>query len=96
MIDEEIVRKIQEMGREGVSVSSIGRQFGLSRFTVRKYLEDESNHHETEKAHSFIPKKKAAFVLNHRPSETLKSVIPVERPSQRVIEEREDVEVTEL
>jgi predicted transcriptional regulator len=69
MIDEEIVRKIQEMGREGVSVSSIGRQFGLSRFTVRKYLEDESNHHETEKAHSFIPKKKAAFVLN-RTSET--------------------------
>lgn len=43
MIEEETVKKIREMGRGGISVSSIARECGLSRLTVRRYLSDEGD-----------------------------------------------------
>ena len=40
MIDQDTIREIQEMNNEGASVSAIAKKSGVSRLTVRKYLQD--------------------------------------------------------
>ncbi len=80
MIDEDTQKRIKEMRGEGRSVSSIARELDLSRPTVLKYLHDHST-----------PK-----VSQHLPSLFSKKVIPVEQPSQKVTDQREDVEIIQL
>jgi len=80
MIDEETIKEIHKMRQDGASVSSIARQLALSRPTVLKYLHNYS----TPKANHL-----------HTPPSG-KKVILVQRPSQRVIDQRENVEIVQL
>jgi predicted transcriptional regulator len=87
MIDTETTKEIRRMREKGVSISRISRELNISRPTILRYLKDDNespkDHHHPESResqHPFIQKK----------------VIPVLNPSQRVVNQREDVEVTEL
>jgi len=80
MIDGDIQKEIREMREKGSSISRIARELGLSRPTVLKYLYDHS----------------APRVSQHTSPSIGKRVIPVDRPSQKVIDQREDVEIVDL
>jgi len=87
MVDPETIKEIQKLSKQGESLSSIAKQFGVSWLTARKYAAGEENSGQDEsrlfhrKHHSSIPQRK---------------VIPVERPSRKVIDQREDVEIVGL
>lgn len=95
MLTEEEKDKILELKGQGYSDFKIGKMLGVDPKTVAKHsrgnnsgggegpsLSIKNRHPELRGGqHTFIPKK---------------SVIPVTNPSQKVVNQREDVEVTEL
>lgn len=84
MIDESVREEVVRLKEKGVSIATIGRQLGISRGSVYGILNgDLGNDQPSERDR------------HHRPREE-RGVIPVTHPSRRVVDEREDVEVTEL
>lgn len=91
MVDEENVRQIREMRSRGDSISSIARTLGLSRPTVRKFLQDSDSRPQGDRP----PHKSFPFHAKEKETEA-GDVIPVRNPSLRLREKRETVEEAEL
>ena len=81
MTDEETIKEIQKLKKEGKRISFIARTLGLSRPTTKKYLREQNLEAVHERRPFSIPQRK---------------VIPVNLPSQRVRDRRDDAEIVSL
>lgn len=84
MVDPEIIKEIQKLSKQGESLSSIAKQFGISWLTVKKYAAGEGNS-ERDK-----PK------LSHNRGAISPRVVPVSNPSESLRAEREITEIVGL
>jgi len=81
MTDEETIKEIQKLKKEGKSISFIARTLGLSRPTTKKYLREQNSEAVHDRRPFSIPQRK---------------IIPIDRPSEMLKKEREVTEIAGL